>query len=308
MAANDLSAWIPIEWDSAVIQRVLKASAVEANANRTAMGTSTKRILRAGDFDVNTGTTYVDDDSDLDYVTLTARRFMGKTVLEEDDLHDAESIVDVVGQRATDWAVSYATHLDNACLGVTAAENGTTVPFTSAYKAVRTNGVDVTSDYVADANYVNYNGQASGAYDGLSSALRLVEVSDYFDEGQALVIAHPAFRDVLRRAKDLQGNPIFVGGQGGDAGTPDTLFNIEIAWSRGAKTSAVAGSKPVGNPLVVIVGDRGLLKLGVRSGPESLVTPADAQSNTDQTALKLRSRRGFAVGNVAGISVLEKTA
>ncbi|GAX54740.1 phage major capsid protein [Streptomyces olivochromogenes] len=307
MAANDMSDWIPIEWDSAVIQRVLKASAIEATASRTGMTTSTKRILRAGDFDVNTGTTYVDDDSDLDYVTLTARRFMGKTVLEEDDLKDAESIVDVIGQRAMDYANSYATYLDNACVGVTASENGTTVPFTSIYKTVRTNGANGTSGYVADANYVNWNGAASGAYNSLSNTLKLVEVGDYFDEANALIIANTAFRDVLRQVKDNNGTPIFVQGQGTDSGQPDTLFGIEIFWSRGAKTSAVAGSKPAGNPLLVFVGDRGLLKLGVRSGPETIVTPADAQSNTDQTALKLRSRRGFALGNVFGAAVLEKT-
>src|ERR1044072_4171709 len=100
----------------------MKASAIEANASRTSMTTSTKRILRAGDFDVNVGTTYSDDASDRDYVTLTARRVMGETCLPENALPDAESIVDVVGQRATDWAVSYATPLDNACIGVTAAE------------------------------------------------------------------------------------------------------------------------------------------------------------------------------------------
>jgi HK97 family phage major capsid protein len=286
----------------------MKASAIEANASRTSMTTSTKRILRAGDFDVNVGTTYSDDDSDLDYVTLTARRFMGKTVLSEDDLHDAESIVDVVGQRATDWAVSYATHLDNACIGVTAAENGTTVPFTSIYKTVRTNGADGTSDYVADANYVNHGGVAASAYNDLSEAFRRVEVGDYWDETNAVVIAHPAFRDVLRKVKDSNGNPIFVQGQGADSGTPDRLFGVDIVWSRGAKTSLTASARPNGNPLLVFVGDRNLLKLGVRSGPESMVTAADAQSNTDETALKLRSRRGFAAGNVFGFSVVEKTA
>lgn len=306
MAVNaNLDNWVPIEWDSDVIQRVLKLSAVEGNATPTPMGTATKRILRAGAFNMTTGASYTDDESDLDYVTLTARRFMGKTVLDEDDLSDVESIADAVGQRAYDWAVSYATRLDNACLGVTAAENGGTIPFTSVYRAVRSAGADVTVGYDADDNYVNFNGQASGAYDDLSETLRRVEVGDYWDESNALVIANPAFRDVLRRVKDDQGQPIFVQGP---AGTPDTLFGIEIAWSRGARTSAVNTESPAGNPLLVFVGDKRLLKLGVRSGPETQVTPSDAQSNTDDTGLKLRSRRGFAVGNVNGFAVMEKTA
>ncbi|MGR4847908.1 phage major capsid protein [Streptomyces sp. LARHCF252] len=306
MAANtNLTDWVPIEWDSEAIQRVLKLSAVEANALPTPMGSSTKRVLRAGAFSLTTGTTYTDDTSELDYVTLTARRFMGKTVLDEDTLSDVESIADAIGQRAYDWAVSYATRLDNACLAVTGAANGTTIPFTSVYKEVRTNGADVTSAYVADANYVSYNGSASAAYDKFSELLRLVEVGEYFDQSNALVIANHAFRDVMRRTKDDNGLPVFVQGT---AGTPDTLFNIPISWSRGAKTSPTNTENPAGNPLMIFCGDKRLLKLGIRSGPESLVKAADAADNTDETALKLRSRRGFAAGNVNGFSVLEKIA
>lgn len=303
-----LDNWIPIEWDSEVIMRVMKASAIEATAQRHVMNTSTKRILRQSGYNVTTGTTYVVDDGELDYVTLTARRFMGQSVLDEDDLADTELIVDTISQRAMDWAVSYATALDNACLGVTAAENGTTAPFTSVYASIRANGTVAEDDYVADDNYVNYNGQASGAYDNFSEALRLVEDSDYWDENQAVLIAHPAFRDVLRRTKDDNGTPIFVQGQGGDSGQPDQLFGVDIVWSRGAKTSPAVSSTPGGNPLLIFVGDRGLLKLGVRSGPESRLDLSRAHDATDDTAVKFRSRRGFKVGRLEGFSVLEKTA
>jgi HK97 family phage major capsid protein len=307
VAAIELDKWIPIEWDSEVIQRVLKASAVEANASTTPMSTATKRVLRAGDFNVTSGgstATYTDDESDLDYVTLTAKRFMGRTILNEDDLHDAESIVDVVGQRALDYAVSYATTLDNACLAVTAAP-GANVPFTSVYKAVRTSGTVDTPEagYTADDHYLNWNGQASGAYDKFSDLLSLVETTDYWDETNAVLIAHPSFRDAMRRTKDDNGQPIFVQGT---AGTPDTLFGVPIAWSRGAKTSATNTRAPEGNPLMIFVGDKRLMKLGVRSGPESQVTASDAHDASDQTALKLRSRRAFAVGNVYGFAVLER--
>lgn len=302
-----LDNWIPIEWDSEVIMRVLKASAIEASAQRHTMGTATKRILRQAGYDVTVGTTYTDDSSDLDYVVLTARRFMGRSVLDEDDVADADMIVDTIAQRGADWAVSYATALDNACLGVTATENGTTAPFTSIYKQVRTNGA-TAEDYTADDNYVNHGGAASAAYDDLSEALRLVEVGDYWDANRALIVAHPAFRDVLRRVKDDNGTPVFVQGQGGDAGQPDTLFGVEIFWSRGAKTSAAVSATPGGNSLLVFVGDRGLLKLGVRSGPESRLDVSRAHDNTDDTAVKFRSRRGFAGGHPKGFSVLEKTA
>jgi HK97 family phage major capsid protein len=307
-----LDNWIPIEWDSEVISRVMKSSAVEATAQRHPMATATKRILRQSGYTVTSGTKYTKDEGDLDYVTLTARRFMGQSTLDEDDLADTELIVDTIAQRALDYAISYATSFDNACLGVTAAE-GTgavtdVVPFTSVYKAVRTNGTGAEDGYVADDNYVNHNGQASAAYDDMSEALRLVEVSDYWDENNALIIAHPAFRDVLRRVKDDQGTPIFVQGQGGDSGQPDQLFGVDIFWSRGAKTSPAMSATPGGNPLLVFVGDRTLMKLGVRSGPESRLDLSRAHDDVDDTAVKFRTRRGFQLGRIAGFSVLEKTA
>lgn len=301
-----LDNWIPIEWDSEVIMRVLKASAVEALAQKHTMNTSTKRILRQSGYTVTVGTSYTTDASDLDYVTLTARRFMGRSVLDEDDVADAAMIVDTIAQRGADWAVSYATALDNACLGVTATEDGTTAPFTSVYKAVRT--TTAAEGYTANDNYVNHGGAATAAYDDLSTALRLVETSDYWDANQSLIIAHPAFRDVLRRVKDTNGTPIFVQGQGGDSGQPDTLFGVEIFWSRGAKTSAAVTSTPEGNPFLVFCGNRQLLKLGVRSGPESRLDVSRAHDDTDDTAVKFRSRRGFKVGHTKAFSVLEKTA
>lgn len=301
-----LDNWIPIEWDSEVIMRVLRASAVEATAQRHVMNTATKRILRQSGYTVTAGTSYTTDAGDLDYVTLTARRFMGRSVLDEDDLSDAAMIVDTIAQRGADWAVSYATALDNSCLGTTGAEDGVATPFTSVYKAVRT--TTAAESYTADAGYVNYNGQASGAYDAFSSALNLVEITDYWDANNAIIIAHPAFRDVLRRTKDNVGTPVFVRGQGQDSGQPDTLFGVEIFWSRGAKTSNGMSSSPIGNPLLVFVGDRGLLKLGVRSGPESRLDVSRAQDDTDDTAVKFRSRRGFKVGHTKAFSVLEKTA
>lgn len=304
--ANYQDDWIPIEWDSEVIMRVLKASAVEALAERHSMQTSTKRILRQQSYLVTAGKTYTKDDGDLDYVTLTARRFMGQSVLDEDDTQDAAMIVDTVSKRAADWAVSYATAFDNACLGVTAAENGTTVPFTSVYKAVRT--ADSAAGYTANANYVNHAGAASAFYDDASNTLKLVEDSDYWDVNNALIIAHPSFRDVLRRTKDNNGTPIFVQGQGADSGQPDQLFGVDIFWSRGAKTAPAMSAAPSGNPLLIFVGNRSLFKLGVRSGPETRMDVADAHSDVDDIAVKFRSRRGFQLGHVKGFSVLEKTA
>jgi HK97 family phage major capsid protein len=162
---------------------------------------------------------------------------------------------------------------------------------------------------VADTNYVNMSSAASAAstyYDSLSSALQKVETGDYWDANQALIIANPAFLDVLRRVKDNNGTPIFVKGQGGDSGQPDRLFGVDIFWSRGAKTSPTMSATPGGNPLLVFVGDRTLMKLGVRSGPESRLDTSRAHDTIDDTAVKFRTRRGFQIGRIAGFSVLER--
>lgn len=306
-----LDNWIPIEWDSEVIHRVMKSSAVEATAQRHSMATATKRILRQSSYTVTSGSQYTRDDGSLDYVVLTARRFMGQSTLDEDDLSDTDMIVDTIAQRALDYAISYSTSFDNACLGVTAAEDSgaatAKVPFTSVYRAVRNNGAGSESGYVADANYINWNGAASASYTQLSTTLKLVETSDYWDENNALIIANPAFRDVLRQVKDTQNRPIFVQGQGADSGQPDTLFGVDIFWSRGAKTANAMSSTPEGNPLLIFVGDRSLMKLGVRSGPESRLDVSRAHDDVDDTAVKFRTRRGFQLGRIAGFSVLEKT-
>jgi hypothetical protein len=144
------------------------------------------------------------------------------------------------------------------------------------------------SGYVADANYVNWTGAASAAYDAFSNTLKLVETSDYWDENNALIIANPAFRDVLRQVKDNNGTPIFVQGQGNDSGQPDTLFGVDDLlepWRQDQLNHE--SSTPGGNPLLVFVGDRNLMKLGVvlvQSLVSTLLVPT-----TTLTTLRLSS-------------------
>jgi hypothetical protein len=56
---------------------------------------------------------------------------------------------------------------------------------------------------------------------------------DYFDPGSMVAIAHPAFRKSLRGVVDGQSRPIF---NENGAGTPDTIFNVPVRWSLGAKS------------------------------------------------------------------------
>ena len=302
-----ISNWIPIEWDENTLTRVAQQSAVEAKGRGYNMGSDTKRVLRSLDMTVGTGSTYSSDSSTNDYVLLDAVKFTGQFKVDEDDLNDADSVIDTLGTKARDWATSYAVMLDNACIGVTAASNGTTRPFDSIYRVVRSNGASGES-YTADDNYVNHGGVAASAYNDLSSGLSKIEQGLYYNEANALVIAHPAFKAVLRNAKDSNGTPIFVQGQGGDSGTPDTLFGLPIHWSRGAKTSNVVTTAPEGNPLLVFVGDAEALMRGDRTGPEALIDSARAHDSTDETALKLRVRKAFKTAHPKAFAVVEKTA
>ncbi|GAA4082690.1 phage major capsid protein [Actinomadura miaoliensis] len=306
MARADFDAWVPEEWDSNVIQRVQQVSAVEAYGRRYPMTTDTRHVPRSAGMEVEgiaKGGTYTEDVSENDEVLLTARK-SGKAIsIADEDTKDSH--VDILETKRLDWATSWAKYFDNATLATTAAEGTPSyaaVPYTSVYKAIRTSHAD--TDYTADANYVLATGTVT--YDDLSEVLSLVETGDYWDENEALVIAHPAFKRRLRGIKDLQGRPIFVQGQGGDSGTPSTLFEHLMRFSLGARTSPTATSSPTGNPLLIVC-NRQLLKVGVRSGPEWAVAGADTGIGfmSDESKLKMRARRGFAVGHEKGFAVLE---
>lgn len=305
MAAS-ISNWIPIEWSPTAIQRVQSRSAVEAYGRGETMGSDTMRVLRSGGLTVGVGSTYVSDSSSNDYVLLDSQPFTGQFIVAEDDLADADSVINTINVKATDWAANYANVFDNACLAVTGAGDGSSgTPFTSVYKAVRSNGSGASSSYTADANYLAWNGQASAGYDKFSDTLKLVETGQHWDMSRSLVIAHPTFRGSFRQTKDNNGMPVFVQGV---AGTPDTLFGVPVAWSLGAKTSPTVDIAPSGNPLLIVCGNTDLLVRGDRLGPRALIDQARAHDSTDQTALKLKVRKAFAVGHPAGFAVLEKTA
>jgi HK97 family phage major capsid protein len=312
---QNVDTWIPIEYDSNVIQRVLTESVIESRARRVIMNSKTKSIPRSAGIVVSAGTTYVSDTSANDDVTLTARRFIARITIDEDDLADANTRLDVLGTKALDWAISYADVFDNACLGVTGTENGTTVPFTSAYKALRT--TNSATSYTADDNYLTWDDDlisvpttpaGTSLYEKLSAIFRKVEVGKYWANPDMIVIAHPGWRDALRLCVDAQGRPIFQPGSGNGVpgnGTPDVLFQTPIHWSRGAKTSATNSGSPAGNDLLYYVNRRHLAR-GDRSGPETLTDDARAQDDTDDYAMKFRTRRAFKLTHEKAAAVLER--
>lgn len=300
-AADNFDDWIPEETDSDVIQRVNQVSAVMAWGRHTPMGSATKKVPRSSGMEVKTlnkSGTYTSSNDENDDVLLTARKHTGLLTVAEEDLND--SAADIIAAKEIDWATSYGKYFDNATLAVSAAESSPTIPYTSVYRALtQTNAV---TGYTANDNIVGTVTAGSVAYDELSEALGRYEDGDYFDESLSVVIAHPTFRKQLRQIKDDQGQPIFVRGQGGDAGTPDTVFDIPVKWSNGCRVHATATQAPTGAPIMVF-GNKDFLIIGDRSNVETQPIPA-AISTTDEANVKIRDRKGFAIGHEKAFAVL----
>jgi HK97 family phage major capsid protein len=285
MARDTLEAWIPEEYASTVIQRIAQTSAIEKLGRKLPMGSDAKSFPRTAGMDVELvpkGGAYGEDTSLNDQVLLIAYKF-GKVVrIAEEDIDD--SIADVLLAKKTDWATSYARMLDNSCLATTAVGNGVTVAFNSVYYALTQS--NSATNYTANANILKTLTTVALKYADLSNALALIEVGDYYDETTAAVIAHPAIKGQLRNVLDQYGRP--------------------ITWSNGCRLSATSTSRPTGNVIMVFV-TTDFLFLGVRSGPESVVIDGKdgASALTDETLMKIRSRRGFALANENAAAVLQ---
>lgn len=309
MARQTFESWIPEEYGGPVITKITATSAMERLPRVEPMGTDTKHVPRSGGMSfagaVGKGVAYTEDASTNDEVLLTARK-LGKVMrVADEDLKDTASLVNIIQTKQLDWARSYAIGFDNACLGVTAAENGTTIPFTSLYKALSTSNSAV--GYTADANIIKTAGALT--YTDLSTVVGTIETGAFWADSDLAVIAHPAFRALMRGLVGSDGRPIFTENQSVQNDTVDALFGIPVVWSLGAKTHATATDSPTGNPLL-FVGNTSYLIKGDRSGPEYVLAGADSGAAflTDEALLKVRTRRGFAVANENAWAAIEITA
>lgn len=314
MARNTMEAWLREEQGSSVIKRLNQVSAAETLFRPVPMTGNVKTEPRMVDMGVEVvakGGTYGEDAGANDEVTLTARKFGRALRVAEEDIDD--NIADVLTAKKEGWVTSFGIALDNACMGVSAAENGTTVPFTSIYRAL--GQANAATGYSANANKLTTAGVLT--YDDLSDLASLVEGGTYFDASRSAFIAHPRVKGLVRKIKDDQGQPIFTPSP--RAGDPDTLFGYPIVWSNGAVVSATASAAQAvviaggaagaaGNALIVF-GNTDFLLLGKRSGPESVVIDGrdGLSALTDETILKVRARRAFAVAHEYAVAVLEIT-
>lgn len=317
MARQAVEAWLREEQGSEVIARVQQVSAAESQYRRVPMAGTTRSQPRFGALDVSIvgkGVAYTEDQNAYDDVVLTARKFGTAVRIAEEDIDD--NIADVIQANMLDWGSAYGIALDNATIGTTAAANGTTVPFASIYRTlVNPSAEEQALGYAADAHYLQTQGALT--YDDLSDLASLVESSQFFDGNRSAFMAHPRVKGIVRKIKDADGNPIFTPSP--RAGDPDTIFGYPIIWTNGAVTSATAtasqtvaataGLKGAAGNALITFGNVDYLLLGVRSGPESVVIDGrdGASALTDETLLKMRSRRGFAVAHPRAVAVLEIT-
>lgn len=316
--------WIAVQTGDVAIQALMQYSATEALARPEPMATDTKQVPRSGDFAISSvakGAAYTETAGVNDYVQLIARKAGGVLRVAEEDLTD--TTVDILATKRVGAARNMAKFFDNATLGTSAAENGTTVLYTSVYKALRTsNAASGSFAYTADTNYQAVPAAtwaalgASGAYGALNTLVGKYEQSDFFDEGQGFVIAHPAFKSLFRGLVDLNGDPIFNETSRIDGIERAVLFGYPVTWSMGARVSAVNTSNPTGNPLLII-GNRDLLIKGMANLSPQIATPNPGFAIqrardgvgflTDEALMKAAMRRGFNIGTENGFAILERT-
>lgn len=318
MARDTFENWLPDEKATAVIQVANRGSAIELVARKEQMASDTKQVPRSGGFTVGSvakGAAYGESTATQDYVELIARKIGGVERVAVEDLNDSN--VDILEAKRVDAAVAMGKFFDNAALGVKAAGNGTTIPFTSVYYTVTQ--ADSGQGYTANANLVATAGATT--YAKILTTVGLVGATDWAED--LVIIAHPSFRyDIL----GLTGNNVPLLQNAVTEGWEGTqILGIPTVWTTGAKVSATATAATttasgvagtVGNPLL-IVANRNLLINGVANLPGvsggapgyALQLPQNgAGFLTDEALMKASMRRGFAVGTVNAVAVLEKTS
>lgn len=318
MARNDIDAtgWLVEDKDSTVVKAYTHTSAWEKVARPITMTANVVEIPRIEDMDVDVipkGGAYGEETSDADVISIRARKFGKALRIAEEDVED-KKLADYLSLKKASAGSSFAKKFDNAAIGVNAVENGTTVPFTSLYKALTT--ADATTGYTANANHRGAL-VAAFTYDALNELISLAEDSDYYDESQVSIVAHPTFRRLLRGLKDTQGRPLFlndvIGGR-----SVNTILGLPIEWSNGAKVSATAQTKvtgaggvkgTTGNPLLAVVNKAAAI-VGNRKPFESVVIPGrdGTSALTDEDILKVRARKAAGVTMPQAHAVFELLA
>jgi HK97 family phage major capsid protein len=316
MARNniDSTGWLLEQRDSTVVKAFAQTSVIESTFRTINMTANTVRIPRISDMSVAVipkGSAYPEDTSSADTMTLSAVKIGGALRIAEEDVED-DQIASFLDSKKASAGSSFAKLLDNAGLGVTAAANGTTIPFTSLYSLLKT--ADATTGYAANANYTT---GTSITTDAINLLLAQAEASDYYNDTDYEFIAHPVFKSLIRGLKDSTGrNLAFSDILAGE--TIDRLLGVPVKYTNGAKTSATAvinntavgtTAGTAGNPLLALVNTQQAI-VGKRASLETAVTDprTGLAALTDETILLVRARRAVGYTTPKAHFIFEKSA
>ena len=335
MAESAFTNWIPVEYGAQVIQKVTQTSAVEKYGQEVMMTSSSRYVARDAGVSaalVQKGSAYSEDATGGSSVLLSAGKWGAQVRIAEEDIMD--SLADIINSKSNALGTAMAKVYDNAAIGVNAAPGSSNAQTTSIYYGLTQS--DAATGYTANANLTATGAGTNGlpTYSQLSASLGQVEQGDYFNEEDMICIAHPFFRNGLRQIKDSQGRPIFqestAGFPGGGQGpTPDLVFRIPIFWSLGSVVSSAPTSSPAANgysggssscpagtngnrlfvfcnKLYVMAGKRTTNPNNPGATPEFQIVPP-MYSGTDDTILRGRMRRAFAMGVEQAFSCIEGT-
>lgn len=316
MARNviDATGWLVEGKDSQVVKAFTATSAWEQAAREVNMTGNAVRIPRIADMGVAVipkGSAYPEDQSGADTVLITAVKIGQALRIAEEDVED-EKLADYVEMKKQSAGSSFAKLYDNAAIGTSAAANGTTVPYTSLYRALTT--ADATTGYTANANVQS---GAALTYDVLNSLVGLIEQTNFYDESQISILASPAFRQIIRGLKDAQNRPLFFDDLVNGTSVPK-IMGIPVRYTVGARVSATATATPTvglgvkgtaGNPLLAIVNKAAAVN-GTRKNFESVVIPGrdGLSALTDEDILKVRARKAAGVTTPQAHALFELTA
>ena len=321
---QDMDVWKPVETGGDVIRELTRVSAIEAEARPEPMASDTKRVRRSGDFDVAgvaKGAEYGFDMNSNDYVELIAAKVGGLRKFAEEDLGgDVEGGETLLAETERQAMNALAVTFDQGAIGTTADRNGTTVLWRSIYYTLATADGGAGADpplgsYAANANIAQwYNADVAAdgkvGYTSISDFLAIYEEGPYYDEGNSVIIASPAWKRVLRNVLDGNGRPYWVDGQ-------DNLFGYRIRWTVGARKHATTTKNPTGSPLLVIANKDLIIKGNAKLTPSMVnANPGVAIQRaingigftSDEAIFKAAMRRGFVLGEPRGAAILEYNA
>lgn len=317
---QDLEVLIPTEFSQAALTAVMETSAIERVARVETMTSDTKDVPRFGGFTVATvakGAEYGFSTNTPDMVEMIASKIGGAAKIAEEDLVDTVLGEGTMRKYESEAGGALAVHYDHAALGTTAARNGTTVKYTSVYRTLSQAQTTPWGSYTANANIrqvesTDWTTNTSGAtMDAIDAWLAAYEESIFFDEGNTVVLASPAFKSRFRRLRDTTGRTIFVDErQGGDP----LFFGYRGIWTRGARTHATDTQTPTGNPFMVIgnaqmlINGRARTSAGMVPGNPGTQWQRAAQGIgflSDEAIMKALMRRAFACAIPQAFSILE---